>query len=95
MSDQETLATRRWQDRRELSEAECRENRSHVRIMGEVKVERLVEREGSRVVVERQVGLSTFGVENMLLKTGENFSDVANANGSTGCGLEIVVAGER
>lgn len=63
--------------------------------MREIEVKGLIQGECSRVVVERQVGLSTFHVKDVLLKTGDYFCNIADANGSAGWGLEVLVTGER
>jgi len=49
---------RRWEHGRELGEAEGGVDGGHVGVVGEVKVESLVEGEGDGVVVESDIVLS-------------------------------------
>ena len=60
--------------------------------MAEVKIQRLIRREGSFVVVECQVGLSTPCSENMVLYAREELRHVAYADSFAHRRLEVVVS---
>ena len=60
--------------------------------MAEVKIQRLIRREGNFVVVECQVGLGTPCSENVVLYAREEFLHITNADSFTGRRLEVVVS---
>lgn len=82
------------QKRRELREAEGREDAHDVGVVGEVEVEALVGGEGGRVVVKGEVDLGSWRGDHVVLEAGEDFLDVADTNCASGGALEGVVAGE-
>ena len=62
--------------------------------MAEVKIQRLIRREGGFVVVECQISLGTPCGENVLLDAREEFLHVTNADCFAGWRLEIIVSRE-
>lgn len=62
--------------------------------MAEIKVQRLIRREGGFIVVEGQVRLGTPCSENVALYTCEEFLHVTNADCFASRRLEIIVARE-
>ena len=89
------VLTRSWQDGRKLLEPKSGKNRSNVRVMWEIEVKCLIQWECPSIIVECEVGLGTFGIEHMLLQASKHFSDVRNADSSTGWRLKVVVASKR
>ena len=62
--------------------------------MAEVKIQRLIRREGRFVVVECQIGLGTPCSENMVLYAREEFLHVTNADCFAGRRLKIIISRE-
>ena len=80
------------QDGGELGEAEGGQDGGDVRVVGEVKVEGLVEGEGGVLGVEGDVGLRGGLGEEVALESVDELLDIANAHGTAGGGLEVIVA---
>lgn len=83
-----------WECGLELCEAERGEDTRDIGVVAEVKVEGLVQGESDGVVVEGDVILAGDGCDGVVGQAGEDFLDVADADGAAGGGLEVVVAGE-
>lgn len=81
-------------DRGELGQAEGGKDGHDVRVVGEVEVQSLVQREGGGVVVEGDVQLCGGCADNVVLETSEDLLLVADTDSTTGGRLEGVVTSE-
>lgn len=75
-----------------LLEAKRRQETHDVRVVAKVEVERLVEREGRRVVVQRDVDLGRRRVDEVVLQARQQLDDPRDADGAARGRLERVVA---
>ena len=74
----------RGQDRRELREAKGCEDGHDIRVMREIEVQCLVQWECRRVIVERNIDLSRWLRDQVVLQTSNELLDVANTDSTTG-----------
>lgn len=66
-----------------MCEAESGENRHDVCVVGEIKVDGLVQGKGGGVIVQCSVDLGARVTQGMVLKTGDYFLDIADSNSAT------------
>ena len=62
--------------------------------MAEIKIKRLIRREGGLIAVKSQIGLGTPCSENVVLYAREELLHVTNTDGFAGGRLEVVVSSE-
>lgn len=88
----------RWagggQDGGELGEAEGGEDAAHIGVMGEVEIEGLVQGKGRVHAVKGDVDLRRGGGDEVVVQTGEDFLNVADADSAAGGGFEVVISRE-